>query len=190
MSSAIQHRSADLARRRVQRCGPFLAVAFCFLLPFFSASACGSGVTTDATGAQIIAGSHLVSSSSGPGLMGSGVELDADGNDTGAQAVADAARPAAIAALALIVLGALLVVTLNRYWRLAGGVAALAALLALVVMGASLGATEETVTPEPGLVMAVVGLLATAIWEFGVLLYQHAYAPSQERPEPLRPRTF
>src|SRR5262245_5132794 len=55
---------------RVPRTTPLAAVALCFFLPFFTATSCGSGSETSATGVQLVTGATLHATQTEPGSIG------------------------------------------------------------------------------------------------------------------------
>jgi hypothetical protein len=176
MDTIVEHRPSRLAR--AARATPFVCVALCFLLPFFSVSSCGAGTTATASGVDILTGARLtvvqVSQPIGP------VEGDPDvppphvrfgtldRDDPVVQAQVDRVRPWTILGFAAVVLGSVLVVAVRGCWRVPGAAAAIAALLALgyvwvaVVGGMAVGADPST-DPEVGLNLAVFVLLLTAV---------------------------
>ena len=154
------------------RCAPFVAVALCFLMPFFSASSCGSGRQTTATGVDIITGAQLVAQQTDqPLLFANRVELGPIGPDPEAQAVSREARPWTIAALLLALIGAGLVVGLTRHWRAASATSAGATLLALFQIGSAFHAPRQDISAEMGLVLACIILFVTVIWQIGFLIH-------------------
>jgi uncharacterized membrane protein YphA (DoxX/SURF4 family) len=162
---------------------PFLAVALCFLLPFFSASSCGSGASTSATGLNIVTGARLVAQqtqqplclSTDPSTCPPPAHLGATGADPVAQRVAVAARPWATTALVLVLVGAALVVVVNRFWRAASLISAGAVLVTLLGMGQSFHARGEDISWETGLQLAILILVVTITW-VGVLTIRAANA--------------
>jgi hypothetical protein len=154
------------------RCAPFVAVALCFLLPFFSASSCGSGRQTTATGVDIITGTQLVAQQTDqPLLFARGVKLGPIGPDPEAQAVSREARPWTITGLLLALLGAGLAVGLSRHWRSATAVSAGATLLALFQVGSAFHAPSQDISADTGLMLACIILFVTVIWQIGFLIH-------------------
>jgi hypothetical protein len=151
-------------RWRAARSGPFITVALCFLLPFFTASSCGSGRETTATGVDIIVGTKLVAQQTLQPLLGATTELGPVGPDPEAQAVSRAARPWAITALILTALGGALVIGRQWYWHAASALAAAAALYAVFEIGSTLHAPEQEISADSGLILAGVMLFSTALW--------------------------
>jgi hypothetical protein len=180
-------------KRGARRAAPFLAVAVCFLLPFSSASSCGSGISTDATGVDIVTGSRLVARQTEQPMCFNtdnfacpSVRLGrAVGPDPVAQAVSHAAQPWAIVALVLVLAGACLVVLGNRVWRAASLITAGAALFALFQMGSTFHTPRhaEDVSPDVGLIVAIIILGVTIIW-VGVLAIKAANADLTTTPVP------
>ena len=169
---AMDHAQAQRGVRRPFRCVPFVVVALCFLLPFFSASSCGSGRHTTATGVDIITGAQLVAQQTRqPLLYGGHVELGPIGPDPEAQAVSREARPWTIIALALAMLGAVLVVVLRRHWRAASAVAATATLAALIQVESAFHAPRQDISSDTGLMLAYTILFGTAIWQIGAVIH-------------------
>jgi hypothetical protein len=172
---------------------PFLAVALCFLLPFFSASSCGSGASTSATGLNIVTGARLVAQqteqplclSTDPSTCPPPARLGATGADPVAQRVAVAARPWATTALVLVLVGAGLVVIVNRFWRAASLITAGAVLVTLVGMGQTFHARGEDISWETGPQLAILILVVTVTW-VGVLAIKAANA-SIAHPIPVGP---
>jgi len=180
--------SSDIAPRLL-RCTPFVAVALCFLLPFFSASSCDEGTETDATGFQIVAGSRLikqqvkqplflVEDNGEPTPPPPKVPLGPIGPDVAAQAVADAARPWAALTLFVVVLGGCMVITSNRRWR---GIRAIAAGLALSAwVEAAIAADNATPTRsradfslELGFALPLLILAVTGVWAVWAIVKAH-----------------
>ena len=176
MDTIVEHRPSRLAR--AARATPFVCVALCFLLPFFSVSSCGAGTTATASGVDILTGARLTvvqtSQPIGPVEGDPGVPPyqaplgPVDGADPVVQAQLDRVRPWTIFGFAAVVLGSVLVVAVRGCWRIPGAAAAIAALLALgyvwvaVVGGMAVGADPST-DPEVGLNLAVFVLLLTAV---------------------------
>ena len=158
-------------KRRAFRCGPFVAVALCFLLPFFTASSCGSGRETTATGVDIITGAELVAEQTGQPLLFEGrVKLGPIGPDPEAQAVSREARPWTITGLLLALLGAGLAVGLSRHWRAASATSAGVTLVALFQIGSAFHAPRQDISPRMGLILACTILFVTVIWQIGSLI--------------------
>jgi hypothetical protein len=186
--------SGDARLVRGMRGVPFLVVALCFLLPFFSASSCGSGVSTTATGLDIVTGKRLVAQrtsqplcvNTDPSTCPPPPRLGAAGPDPIAQAVSHAAQPWAITALALVLVGAALVVLVNRYWRAAALTIAGAALAALLRMGDAFHARSEDISWETGAQLAILILLITIVW-VGVLAIKASRATLTDGPVPVAP---
>jgi hypothetical protein len=167
--------------RRTLRCAPFLAVALCFLLPFFSVSSCGAGTETSASGLDIVTGSRLIKQQvKQPFYLGeqSHVRLGPVGPDHPAQTASDAARPWTIITLFSVALGGCLVVIVNRHWRGVGAVATGVALMAWVEAGIAFDrsvpkrSTEEF-SLEVGFVLVLVILIATVVWEVWAISRAH-----------------
>lgn len=184
----ITHESSKTATRLL-RCTPFVAVALCFLLPFFSASSCDDGTETEATGFQIVAGSRLIqyqvkqplflSEDSGePTPPPPDVPLGPIGPDLQAQAVADAARPWAALTLFIVALGGCLVVTMNRRWRGIRVIAAGLALSAWVEAAIAVDAATPTgsradFSLEMGFVLPLLILIVTCVWGVWTIARAH-----------------
>jgi lysylphosphatidylglycerol synthetase-like protein (DUF2156 family) len=151
-------------RWRAARSGPFLAVALCFLLPFFTASSCGSGQETTATGVDILTGTKLIAEQTMQPMFGPTTELGPVGPDPEAQGVSDAARPWTIMALILTLLGAALVTGRRWYWRAASALAAAAAVCAMFKIGSTFRAPGQDISAGWGLILAGVILSVTALW--------------------------
>jgi lysylphosphatidylglycerol synthetase-like protein (DUF2156 family) len=168
----MDNAQAKRGTRRPLRCAPFVAVALCFLLPFFSASSCGSGRQTTATGVDIITGAQLIAQQTDqPLLFANGVKLGPIGPDPEAQAVSREARPWTIAALLLAMLGAGLVIGLSRHWRAASATSAGATLLALFQVGSAFHAPSQDISAKMGLILACIILFVTIIWQLGFLIH-------------------
>ena len=167
----MENAQAKRGTRRPFRCAPFVAVALCFLLPFFSASSCGSGRQTTATGVDIITGAQLIAQQTDQPLLAEGVKLGPIGPDPEAQAVSREAQPWTIAALLLALLGAGLVVGLSRHWRAASATSAGATLLALFQVGSAFHAPRQDISAEMGLILAGIILFVTVIWQIGFLIH-------------------
>ena len=170
MENAHEHDRPSRARRAV-RGGPFLAVALCFLLPFFSASSCGSGRETTATGADIVLGTTLIAQQTSQPLFATGVQLGPAGPDPEAQRVSRAARPWAITALVIALVGAGLAGGLPRHRRGASATATVAALVALYQIGATFHAPDQDISAAEGLFLAWAILLGNGLWQFAALAY-------------------
>ena len=170
MANVRKNLSTTTTRWRAARSGPFLAAALCFLLPFFTASSCGSGQETTATGVDIVMGTQLVAQQTMQPMFGPTAELGPIGPDPEAQAVSRAARPWTILALILTVLGAVLVIGRRWYWHAASALAAAAALGAVFEIGARLQAPEQDISPDWGLILAGALLFSTALWRGCILV--------------------
>ena len=166
------------------RCAPFVAVALCFLMPFFSASSCGSGRQTTATGVDIITGAQLVAQQTDqPLLYARGVKLGPIGPDPEAQAVSRDARPWTITGLLLALIGAGLAVGLSRHWRAATAISAGATLLALFQVGSAFHAPRQDVSAEMGLVLACIILSVTVVWQ--ICFLSHSWFETRRAVSPV-----
>jgi len=159
--------------RRGIRCIPFAAVGLCFLLPFFTASSCGSGQETTATGVQILAGSQLIAQQVAQPSVGAGadepysgprVALGPAGPDAQAQKASDDARPWAFATILILIAGVMLTLRPRRRWRLTTIVVCVAAGASLVALVAALSAAPENVEPDKGVLLAFLILFLTVVW--------------------------
>lgn len=156
-------------RWRAARSGPFVAAVLCFFLPFFTASSCGSGQETTATGVDIVMGTKLVAQQTMQPMFGPTTQLGPVGADPEAQAVSRAARPWTILALILTVLGAVLVIGQQWYWRAASALAAAAAVYAMFKIGSTFHAPEQDISADWGLILAGVILSLAALWRACIL---------------------
>jgi lysylphosphatidylglycerol synthetase-like protein (DUF2156 family) len=146
-----------------------VSVVLCFLLPFFTASSCGSGRETTATGVDIVLGAKLTAQQTSQPLFATGKELGPIGADPEAQAVSRAARPWTIAALLLTLLGTLLAIGLRRHWREASAAAAAATLIALFQISTAFHAPTQDISPGAGLMLACAILIVTELWQIVAL---------------------
>jgi hypothetical protein len=153
------------------RAAPFVAVALCFLLPFFTASSCGSGRHTTATGVDIVMGNRLIAQQTEkPLFFADQVKLGPIGPDRDAQAVSQAAQPWAIAVLVLALLGSGLAVAPGRHRRVATAATAVASLVSMLLVGSAFHAPRQDISPGSGLILASIILFLTDVWEVGVLI--------------------
>ena len=152
--------------RIARRCAPFAIVLLCFGLPFFTASSCGSGRETTATGVQIVTGSRLIAVQTQQPLGGEHVRLGPIGPDAEAQAVSAAAQPWAITLLIVAVVGTGSMLAARRRWRLVSIAMSLAAFAALVGLWSALDPStqDQVIDPDGGLLLATLVLLLTVAW--------------------------
>ena len=145
-----------------------LAVAFCFFLPFFTASSC-EGTVAQASGVQIVEGSRVTYP----------VDLEIQG-------VANSMRPWAIAALAALGIGSVLVLCsgLTTRWRLAraasGGIA-------LVALGSLFGCMDPPrgsydYSSAAGLKLAMLTLIGMLIRD--LIALQHEFEAREAVSDP------
>jgi predicted outer membrane lipoprotein len=181
--------------RRATRGGPFAAVVLCFLLPFFTASSCGSGRETTATGVDIVLGAKLTAQQTSQPLLSDGsVELGPIGADPEAQAVSRDARPWTITALLLTLLGTPLAIGLRRHWREASAAAAAATLIALFQIGSAFHAPHQDISPGAGLMLACAILIVNGLWQIVALMRagdrsRRARVEAEADPRPRIPST-
>ena len=176
-----QHGQTQVSRigHRAHRCTPFLVVAVCFFLPFFTLSSCGSGHHTTATGVDIVAGSTLIRQQDAQPLFATyPQQLGPVGPDTQAMAASRAARPWAICLLVLLTVGAIAAVLVDRRGVLAT-IAALSFVVLCLLLGSASGEpSSDDLKIEAGAWAALLTLLATTLWYAGAAL---AVSSSRER---------
>jgi len=171
---------------RAHRCAPFLVVAFCFLLPFFSLSSCGSGQVTTATGADIVTGSKLIRQQTTQPMFGH-TELGPVGPDTEAQAASRAARPWAICLLALLMIGTVAAFLVEQHQRGAlGSIAALCTVALWLLLASASGVpSRDDFHIGGGAVVAFLTLLVTTVWYIAAAMVVFTRPASRKEPTPL-----
>jgi hypothetical protein len=165
---------------RARRCSPFLAVALCFGLPFFSVSSCSGGTQATASGVGIVLGADPVID------QGPGVAEPVDGVADPAKSISRAARPWAIATLMLVSLGGVLAARMLRRHRIVSLATSVAAFGAATGIWAAVGLAGDG-QAESGLLLTSAILLLTAVWQVCAVVFLAVRAALASRPSAVAP---
>jgi hypothetical protein len=149
---------------RARRCSPFLAVALCFGLPFFSVSSCEGGTQATTSGVGIVLGADPVID------QGPGVAEPVDGVVDESKSISRAARPWAIATLILVSVGGMVAARVRRLHRVTSLASSVAAFSAATGIWAAVGLSADGQV-EGGLLFASAILLLTAVWQVCALVF-------------------
>jgi len=151
--------------RRGLRCSPFVVVAFCFFLPFFSVSSCDTGPQVTATGVGIVVGAN-------PDVEQTGHTAPHAGRfESEARSIQHAARPWTTAALILMIVGIVLMVRVGRLYRVTSLAIPAAAFGAVLKIWGAVDVPSGDATPDDGLLLASVVLFLTMVWQACALTF-------------------
>lgn len=151
--------------RRGLRCSPFVVVALCFLLPFFSVTSCDTGPQATATGIEVVLGTN-------PAVEQTGHTVPHQGRfESDARSISQAARPWATATLILAIVGIVLMVRVGRLFRLTSLAISAAALGAVFKIWGAIDVPPGDGTPGDGLLLGGMVLLLTVVWQACALTF-------------------